>query len=107
MAKKNKGKTKATPSAALTPASVMDPENDDLMSDLLAQLDSRDETVKVEDENLNQTHRDKQSEMLEVQPRQSAKSRFQARLVSHILPSAHYRLIRLKSQGQESSSPGT
>ncbi|KAJ3573971.1 hypothetical protein NP233_g2091 [Leucocoprinus birnbaumii] len=78
MVKKNKSKSKAAP---LPPAPVADPVDDDLMDDLLAQLDSRDQTVKQESAAvLDEIHIQKQAEQLEQKPKQSAKNRFQARL---------------------------
>jgi hypothetical protein len=107
MARKNKNKTK-TAAIVLEPAvPVVEPEDDDLMGDLLAQLDSRDQTAKEEPAAvLNEMHIEKRAEKLEAKFKQSAKERFQARQVSPILHSEHYQLIGLKGQGQESGSPG-
>ncbi|KAJ7046735.1 hypothetical protein C8F04DRAFT_207845 [Mycena alexandri] len=57
------------------------PEDDgDLVDDLLAQLDSRDETVKQESANvLNDMQLNKQAHQLEGASKQDAKSRFKAR----------------------------
>lgn len=83
MAKKNKGRSKASPAVSLPAAPTMEPEDDDLMNDLLAQLDSRDRTTQEESAAvLNEMQLDKQAEELEGKPKQSAKSRFQARQVS-------------------------
>ncbi|KAJ7172523.1 hypothetical protein C8R46DRAFT_1216336 [Mycena filopes] len=55
-------------------------DNSDLVDDLLAQLDSRDETVKQESANvLNDMQLDKQADQLEATSKQDAKSRFKAR----------------------------
>lgn len=60
----------------------MDNGQDELMNDLLAQLDSRDETVQSESANvLNEMQLNQQANEIETSGKQSAKSRFQARQV--------------------------
>jgi hypothetical protein len=77
MAKKNKSKGNPVPA---NPVPTIDPGNDDLMDDLLAQLDSQDQ-----DPVSNETSPNNETGKQGVKPRQSAKSRFQARQVSEIL----------------------
>jgi hypothetical protein len=69
MAKKNRSKG--------NPAPAIDLGNDDLMDDLIAQLDSQDKNPAV-----NETS---PSNEQGAKPKQSAKTRFQARQVSEIL----------------------
>lgn len=74
----------------------MDPEDDNLMSDLLAQLDSRDKVVQEESAAvLNEMHLDEKVDQLEAKPKLNAKSRFQARQVSVILAPTDW-LVKLK-----------
>lgn len=74
----------------------MDPEDDNLMSDLLAQLDSRDKAVQEESAAvLNEMHLDEKVDQLEAKPKLNAKSRFQARQVSVILAPTDW-LVKLK-----------
>ncbi|KAF9451073.1 OTU-domain-containing protein [Macrolepiota fuliginosa MF-IS2] len=77
MAKKSKNKSKSVASTLLPVASAMEPEDDNLMDDLLAQLDS-----KAEEESAvapNEVQPNKIVKELEAKPKQSAKDRFQAR----------------------------
>ncbi|KXN82075.1 OTU domain-containing protein 6B [Leucoagaricus sp. SymC.cos] len=90
MAKKNKSKAKATPYVPPPTNSSLEPEDDDLMNDLLAQLDSRDQTVKEESAAvLDEMQLEKQAEEIEKKPKQSAKSRFQARVARKAVALAH------------------
>lgn len=61
----------------------MDSDDDDLMNDLLAQLDSRDQTVQSESANvLNEMQLNKQADRIETASNiKDAKSRFRARQV--------------------------
>ncbi|KAJ7452471.1 hypothetical protein B0H11DRAFT_2073576 [Mycena galericulata] len=77
MGKKNKLKKAVAP---LLP--TMSPSNDDdeLMDDLLAQLDSRDQTVHQESASvLNDMELNKQADQIEASSKQDPKSRFRAR----------------------------
>lgn len=67
------------------------PDADDgLMDDLLAQLDSRNETVAQESANvLNEMEINKQAEQLETTSKQDAKSRFKARQASRSMKRLH------------------
>ncbi|KAJ7774777.1 hypothetical protein B0H16DRAFT_1508341 [Mycena metata] len=62
------------------PSSPPPDDDGDLVDDLLAQLDSRDETVKQESANvLNDMQLNKEADQLEGASKQDAKSRFKAR----------------------------
>ncbi|KAJ7156020.1 hypothetical protein C8R43DRAFT_998853 [Mycena crocata] len=78
MGKKNKLKKAVDP---LLPTAMSPQEDDDqLMDDLLAQLDSRDETVQQESATvLNEMNLNKQADRLENASKQDPKSRFRAR----------------------------
>ncbi len=81
MAKKTRGKSKATTTTPLPP--TMEPEGGTLVDDLLAQLDSRNQTVQQESAKvLNEMDLDKKAEEIEGKSKQSAKDRFQARKVN-------------------------
>jgi hypothetical protein len=61
----------------------MNQDDDDLMNELLAQLDSNDTTVQAESANLlNDMDLNQQAATLETKEKQDAKSRFKARQVS-------------------------
>ncbi|KAF9005609.1 hypothetical protein BDQ17DRAFT_1240107 [Cyathus striatus] len=76
--KRNKVK-KPPPSYPDPPLPPMD-QDEDLVNDLLAQLDSRDRVVQKESANvLNQMQLNKQADDWDSQPKQDAKSRFKAR----------------------------
>jgi OTU domain-containing protein 6 len=81
--KKNKlKKALSPPNVSFLPPRV-DEEQDELMNDLLAQLDSRDETVQFESANvLNEMQLQQQADEIEAGGKQTAKSRFQARQVT-------------------------
>ncbi|KAI9064361.1 cysteine proteinase [Trametes sanguinea] len=78
MAKKNKLKKMLSPP---TPAPVETTVDDDeLMDDLLAQLESRDDSVKKESANvLNEMQIDKVADQLESAPKKDPKARYKAR----------------------------
>lgn len=81
MAKKTKGKKSASP---LPPPPDMNNADDDLMTDLLAELESRDHTRQVASASiLNEMHIQEHATELETvaSTKQDAKSRFKARLV--------------------------
>lgn len=83
----NKLKKAAAP---LLPATMSPPTDDDndLMDTLLAQLDSRDETVQQESANvLNDMQLNQQADQIGAASKQDPKSRFRARQVTHRLPS--------------------
>lgn len=64
----------------------MNSDDDDLMNELVAQLDSRDTTVQSESAAvLNQMQLNTQADAIETTGRQDAKSRFKARQVSRWL----------------------
>ncbi|RDB21035.1 OTU domain-containing protein 6B [Hypsizygus marmoreus] len=76
--KRNKLKKALAPSR-VTPEPPVD---DDLMDDLFAQLDSRDQTVQSESAAvINSVQRNQQERMIETHNKQDAKSRFKARQV--------------------------
>lgn len=80
MAKRNKGK-KAPQSSTLSEP-TMEHENDTLMDDLLAHLDSQDATVQTESATiLNEMNLNDQATQIETTEKQDAKSRFKARQV--------------------------
>lgn len=78
--KKSKLKKALLPSTYSEPP--MDNADDDLVDDLLAQLDSRDQTVQAESANvLNEMNLRQQANSLESSGKLNAKDRFQARQV--------------------------
>ncbi|KAJ7285884.1 hypothetical protein C8J57DRAFT_1051385 [Mycena rebaudengoi] len=78
MGKRNKLKKALSPVLPANMASTNDDDDQDLMNDLLAQLDSRDEIVQQESANvLNEMNLNQQANKLES--KQDAKSRFKAR----------------------------
>jgi OTU domain-containing protein 6 len=80
MAKKNKLKKAVN---SFPEASPPIDDDDGLVDDLLAQLDSRDEVVQQESANvLNDMQLNQQADQLEATSKQDAKSRFKARQVS-------------------------
>jgi hypothetical protein len=86
MGKRNKLKKALSPVLPANMASTNDDDDQDLMNDLLAQLDSRDEIVQQESANvLNEMNLNQQANKLES--KQDAKSRFKARQVGlHVSP---------------------
>ncbi|KAF8212283.1 hypothetical protein K438DRAFT_1806285 [Mycena galopus ATCC 62051] len=73
-------KTKLKKALDILPSPPPPDEDDGLMDDLLAQLDSRDQTVAQESANvLNDMQINEQAEALEAAAKQDAKSRFKAR----------------------------
>ncbi|CAA7271740.1 unnamed protein product [Cyclocybe aegerita] len=80
MAGSKKNKAKKVFSRQPTPPPIMNQDADELMNDLLAQLDSRDETVQAESAQvLNDMNLNEQANAIEKGKKQDAKSRFQAR----------------------------
>src|SRR5262245_59965082 len=79
--KRNKlKKAFSPPQLAATPA--IHSEDDDLMNDLMAELDSRDKTVQSESAAvLNQMQLNQQSQQIESARKREPKRRFQARQV--------------------------
>jgi OTU domain-containing protein 6 len=77
---------------------VMNPDDnrnddDDLMNELMLQLDSRDQNVQRESAAvLNQMNLNNQPDQTGTHNKQSAKSRFQARQVNHIVAPSHFTL---------------
>lgn len=64
------------------PPTIMNEDDSELMDDLLAQLDSRDQNVQAESANvLNEMNLNAQADLIEASSRQDAKSRFKARQV--------------------------
>lgn len=81
--KKNRKKPISPPPAIMN-------EDSELMDDLLAQLDSRDQVVQTESANvLNEMNLNAQADSIEASSRQDAKSRFKARQVSALLKGIH------------------
>ncbi|KAJ3515800.1 hypothetical protein NLJ89_g1526 [Agrocybe chaxingu] len=79
--KKNKAK-KVSPRQTTHPL-IMSQDTDELMNDLLAQLDSREEAVQAESAQvLNEMNLNEQANAIEKGKKQDAKSRFQARQVA-------------------------
>ncbi|KAJ7774675.1 hypothetical protein DFH07DRAFT_800476 [Mycena maculata] len=77
MGKRNKLKKAVAP---LLPTMSPSTDDDQLMDDLLAQLDSRDDTVKQESANvLNDMQLNQQADQIEASSKQDPKSRFRAR----------------------------
>jgi len=77
MGKKNKLKKAVAP---LLPTMSPPTDDDQLVDDLLAQLDSRDESVKQESANvLNEMQLNQQADQIEASSKQDPKSRFRAR----------------------------
>ncbi|OSD01585.1 cysteine proteinase [Trametes coccinea BRFM310] len=78
MAKKNKLKKMLSPPTPAPVETTMD--DDELMDDLLAQLESRDDSVKKESANvLNEMQIDKVADQLESAPKKDPKARYKAR----------------------------
>lgn len=85
MAQKKKKSKKSQPLPELSP-SEMNKDDDDLMNDLLAQLDSRDQNVQQQSANLlNDMDLNAKAVQIETQPKQDAKSRFKARQVINLI----------------------
>ncbi|KAL0946947.1 hypothetical protein HGRIS_013106 [Hohenbuehelia grisea] len=62
------------------PPSTDDFDDDELMGDLMAQLDSKDQTVQAESATvLNEMHINKQAEQIEASKKKDSKSKFMAR----------------------------
>jgi OTU domain-containing protein 6 len=80
---KNRIKKALTPSPSKSPETAAD--DNDLMDDLFAQLDSKDETVQAESANVLQ---EITAPVLEKQSRKDPKSRFQARMVCGVTSSS-------------------
>jgi OTU domain-containing protein 6 len=81
-AKRNKLKKAFSPPQLTATPSAMCSEDDDLMNDLMAELDSRDKTVQSESADvLNQMQMNQQSQQIESVRKREPKSRFQARQV--------------------------
>jgi len=79
--KRNRAKKRPETTPPLDP-DIMDDDNNDLMNDLLAQLDSRDQTVQAESANvLREMNLNAQADEIESRTKQDAKSRFNARQV--------------------------
>lgn len=65
---------------------TMNPDDDALMNDLMAQLDSRDQTVQSESATvLNEMQLNKVADGVEAQQKPDAKSRFKARQARALL----------------------
>ena len=80
MGKRNKGKKAQQSTTPSEP--TMDSENDTLMDDLLAHLDSQDATIQTESATiLNEMNLNDQATQMEATGKQDAKSRFKARQV--------------------------
>lgn len=80
--KRNKLKKAVSPPQTQSPP-AMNPDDHELMNDLMAQLDSRDNKVHAESAAvLNEMQLNKQANEIESHRKQDPKSRFQARQVS-------------------------
>ncbi|TFK42624.1 hypothetical protein BDQ12DRAFT_676516 [Crucibulum laeve] len=78
--KRNKIKKALSPRQPSTPPPILNNEDDELMNDLLAQLDSRNQTVQEQSATvLNEMELNKQAARIEAQQKQDARSRFKAR----------------------------
>ncbi|KAH9484293.1 OVARIAN TUMOR DOMAIN-containing deubiquitinating enzyme 5 [Psilocybe cubensis] len=73
-------KNRKKPISPLPPTEIMNEDDSELMDDLLAQLDSRDQVVQAESASvLNEMNLNAQADSIEASSRQDAKSRFKAR----------------------------
>lgn len=80
--KRNKLKKALSPPQHSTPPTIMNDDDEELMHDLLAQLDSRDQNVQAESANvLNDMQLNKQADEIDARQKQDSKARFQARKV--------------------------
>ena len=79
--KRNKLKTFSPAKSTLHPPTTS-PEDDDLMNDLIAELDSRDNTVQAESAAvLNDMQLNQQAQQIDISRKRDPQSRFQARQV--------------------------
>lgn len=67
----------------------MNSDDDQLVNDLLAELDSRDQTVQAESATvLNEMQLNKQADQIDSSRKQDAKGRFKARQVRNLITRA-------------------
>jgi len=104
--KRNKHKNSQSPSKTTeTPPQVLANDDDNLMNDLFAQLDSRNPTVQAESATvINEIQCDPQANRMEGNNKQDAKTRFKARQVSTVTSRVALRYI---ATGEEGSCTGS
>lgn len=104
--KRNKLKKALSPSKTTeTPPQVLANDDDNLMNDLFAQLDSRNPTVQAESATvINEIQSDAQANRMEGNNKQDAKARFKARQVSTVISTVAPRYI---TTGEEGSCTGS
>lgn len=99
--KRNKLKKSLSPFITTeTPPQVLANDDDNLMNDLFAQLDSRNPTVQAESATIiNEIQVDAQANRMEGNTKQDAKTRFKARQVSTVTSTVAVRYIATGEEG--------
>jgi len=94
---------------AIPPPPATEDDNDELMNDLLAELDSRHQTVRIESANvLNEMQLNKQADQIDSEGKLDARSRFKARqarkaaeLAQHYSPNDTEADARLEKEAKD------